>query len=166
MLRKSQKFPQLHLVFQDLATTRLHPVREWEFLARWQDLETIHSMPRKAWHDLARQDRVHLDLDQDLKAENLDQVVQDQQVPEEHVPDLDQRNQDWVAEHREVFQVALQLAEEVAESAAVQLVLLVKAAQEDNLRPENQSVPREKNSNLEVFQVLVEQLFQEETAPQ
>jgi DhnA family fructose-bisphosphate aldolase class Ia len=123
-------------------------------------------MLRKAWHDLAHQDRVHLDLDQDLKAENLDQVVQDQPVPEEHVPDLDQRNQDWVAEHREVFQVALQLAEEVAELAAVQLVLLVKAAQEDNLRPENQSAPREKNSNLEVFQVLVEQLFQEEMAQQ
>jgi hypothetical protein len=121
-------------------------------------------MPHKAWQDLEQLDLAQLDLDLDQKVANLDQVVQDQVVPEAHVPDLDQRNQDWVAEHREVFQVALQLAEEVAELAAVQLVLLVKVAQEDNLRPENQSVPREKNSNLEVFQVLVEQLFQEEMA--
>ena len=96
--------------------------------------------------------------------ENLDQVVQDQVVPEVHVQDLDRRNQGWVEVHREVSQVVLQLAEEVAVLAAVQLVLLVKAAQEANLRPESQSARREKNSNKEVFQVLVEQLFQEEMA--
>jgi hypothetical protein len=93
-------------------------------------------------------------------------VVQDQVVPEAHVQDLDLRNQDWVEEHREVSQVVLQLAVEVAVLAAVQLVLLVKVAQEVNLRPENQSARREKNSNKEVFQVLVEQLFQEEMAQQ
>ena len=87
-------------------------------------------------------------------------------VPEAHVRDLDLRNQDWAAEHREVSQVVLQLAVEVAVLAAVQQVLLVKVAQEVNLRPESQSARREKNSNKEVFQALVEQLFQEEMAQQ
>jgi hypothetical protein len=76
------------------------------------------------------------------------------------------RNLDWVAVHREVSQVVLQRVEEVAVLAAEQLVLLVKVAQEVNLRPENQSALREKNSNKEAFQVLVEQLFQEEMAQQ
>ena len=97
---------------------------------------------------------------------NFDQVVQDQVVPEAHVQDLDLRNLDWVEVHREVSQVVLQLAVEVAVLAAVQQVLLVKVAQEVNLRPESQSALREKNSNKEVFQVLVEQLFQEEMAQQ
>jgi hypothetical protein len=97
---------------------------------------------------------------------NFDQVVQDQVVPEAHVQGLVLRNQDWVAEHREVSQVVLQRVEEVAELAAVQQVLLVKVAQEVNLRPESQSAPREKNLNKEVFQVLVEQLSQEEMAQQ
>jgi hypothetical protein len=97
---------------------------------------------------------------------NFDQVVQDQVVPEAHVQGLVLRNQDWEAVHREVSRVVLQLAEEVAVLAAVQLVLLVRVAQEVNLRPENQSALREKNSNKEVFQVLVEQLFQEEMAQQ
>jgi hypothetical protein len=97
---------------------------------------------------------------------NFDQVVQDQVVPEAHVQDLDLRNLDWVEVHREVSQVVLQLAVEVAVLEAVQLVLLVKVAQEVNPRPENQSVLKEKNSNKEVFQVLVEQLFQEEMAQQ
>jgi predicted RNA-binding protein with RPS1 domain len=98
--------------------------------------------------------------------ENFDQVVQGQVVPEAHVQDLDRRNQDWVEVHREVSQVVLQLAEEVAVLAAVQLELSVKAAHEVNQRPESQSARREKNSNKEVFQVLVEQLFQEEMAQQ
>jgi hypothetical protein len=123
-------------------------------------------MPHKVWQDLAHQDRVQLDLDLDQKAENFDQVVQDPVVPEEHVQDLDLRNLDWVEVHREVSQVVLQLAVEVAVLAAVQQVLLVKAAQEVNQRPESQSALREKNSNKEVFQVLVEQLFQEEMAQQ
>jgi hypothetical protein len=93
-------------------------------------------------------------------------VVQDQVVPEAHVQDLVLRNLDWVAVHREVSQVVLQRVEEVAVLAAEQLVLLVKVAQEVNLRPENQSALREKNSNKEAFQVLVEQLFQEEMAQQ
>jgi hypothetical protein len=123
-------------------------------------------MPHRAWQDLAHQDRVHLDLDLDQKVANFDQVVQDQVVPEAHVQDLDLRNLDWVEVHREVSQVVLQLAVEVAVLEAVQQVLLVKAAQEVNQRPESQSALREKNSNKEAFQVLVEQLFQEEMAQQ
>jgi hypothetical protein len=71
-----------------------------------------------------------------------------------------------VAVHREVFRVVLQLAEEVEVLAAVLRVLLVKVAQEVNLRPESQSALREKNSNKEAFQALVEQWFQEEMAQQ
>jgi hypothetical protein len=56
--------------------------------------------------------------------------------------------------------------EEVAVLAAVLQVLLVKVVQEVNLRPESQSAQREKNSNKEAFQALVEQLFQEEMAQQ
>jgi hypothetical protein len=123
-------------------------------------------MPHKVWQDLAQLDRVQLDLALDQKVENFDQLVQDQVVPEVHVQDLDLRNLDWVEVHREVSQVVLQLAVEVAVLAAVQQVLLVKAAQEVNQRPESQSALREKNSNKEVFQVLVEQLFQEEMAQQ
>jgi hypothetical protein len=97
---------------------------------------------------------------------SLDQVVQDQGAPEDHVQDLVLENLEWVAVHREVFRVVLQLVEEVAELAAVPQVLLVKVAPVVNLRLESQSAPREKNSNKEVFQVLVEQLFQEEMAQQ
>jgi hypothetical protein len=123
-------------------------------------------MPHKVWQDPGQRDLAQLDLALDQKVANFDQVVQDQVVPEAHVQDLDLRNQDWVAEHREVSQVVLQRVEEVAVLAAEQLVLLVKVAQEVNLRPENQSALREKNSNKEAFQVLVEQLFQEEMAQQ
>jgi hypothetical protein len=97
---------------------------------------------------------------------NSDQVDQDQAAPEAHVQDLVLQNQDWVAVLREVSQVVHQLADEVAELAAVPRVLLVRAEQEVNQRPESQSAPREKNSNKEVFQALVEQLFQEEMAQQ
>jgi hypothetical protein len=123
-------------------------------------------MPHKVWQDPGQRDLAQLDLDLDQKAASSDQVVQDQVVPEAHVQDLVLRNLDWVAVHREVSQVVLQRVEEVAVLAAEQLVLLVKVAQEVNLRPENQSALREKNSNKEVFQVLVEQLFQEEMAQQ
>jgi hypothetical protein len=95
---------------------------------------------------------------------NSDQAVQD--PSEAHAQDLVPQNLDWVAEHREVFRVVLQQVEEAAVLAAVQRVLLVKVAQGVNLRPESQSAPREKNSNKEVFQALVEQLFQEEMAQQ
>jgi hypothetical protein len=123
-------------------------------------------MPHKVWLDLEQRDLAQLDLDLDQKVANFDQVVQDLVVLEAHVQDLVLRNLDWVAVHREVSQVVLQRAEEVAVLAAEQLVLLVKVAQEVNLRPENQSALREKNSNKEAFQVLVEQLFQEEMAQQ
>jgi hypothetical protein len=123
-------------------------------------------MPLKEWQDLALLDQVQLDQDLDQKVANSDQVVQDLVVPEAHAQDLVPQNLDWVAEHREVFQVVLQQVEEAAVLAAVQRVLLVKVAQEVNLRPESQSAPREKNLNKEVFQALVEQLFQEEMAQQ
>jgi hypothetical protein len=123
-------------------------------------------MPHKVWQDPGQRDLAQLDLDLDQKAASSDQVVQDQVVPQAHVQDLVLRNLDWVAVHREVSQVVLQRVEEVAVLAAEQLVLLVKVAQEVNLRPENQSALREKNSNKEAFQVLVEQLFQEEMAQQ
>jgi hypothetical protein len=141
-------------------------VKEWEFRVQWQDLETIHSMPLKVWQDLEHQDRVRLAQVLDQRVANSDRVDQDQVVPEVHVQDLVLQNQDWGAEHREVSPVVLQLVEEAAELAAVPQVLLVKVAQEVNLRQESQSARREKNSNKEVFQVLVEQLFQEEMAPQ
>jgi hypothetical protein len=97
---------------------------------------------------------------------NSDQVDQDQVALEDRAQDLVLRNLDWVAVRREVSQVVHQLAEEVAVLVAVPQVLLVKVAQEDNLRLESQNARREKNSNKEVFQVLVEQLFQEEMAQQ
>jgi hypothetical protein len=121
-------------------------------------------MPHKVWQDPGQRDLAQLDLDLDQKAASSDQVVQDQVVPEAHVQDLVPQNLDWVAVHREVSQDVLQRVEEVAVLAAEQLVLLVKVAQEVNLRPENQSALREKNSNKEAFQVLVEQLSQEEMA--
>jgi hypothetical protein len=122
-------------------------------------------MLHKVWLDLAHQDRVQLDLDLDQKAASSDQVVQDQGVLEAHVQDLVPQNLEWVAQvHLVDSQDVLQLAEEVAVLAAVQLVLLVKVAQEVNLRPESQSALREKNLNKEVFQVLVEQSSQEEMA--
>jgi hypothetical protein len=123
-------------------------------------------MPLKVWQDLEPLDRVPLDLALDQKVASLDQVDQDLVVQVVRVQDLVLRNQEWVAEHREVSQVVLQLAEEVVELAAVPQVLLVKVALGVNQRPESQSALREKNSNKEVFQVLVEQLFQEEMAQQ
>jgi hypothetical protein len=124
-------------------------------------------MRLRAWQDLAHQDRVQLDLDLDQKVANLDQVDQDLVVQVVHALDSALRNLEWVAQvPLVVSRVVPQLAEEVVELAAVQQELLVKVAQEVNLRPENQSALREKNSNKEVFQVLVEQLFQEEMAQQ
>jgi hypothetical protein len=123
-------------------------------------------MQRKEWQDLVHQDRAQLDQDLDQKVANSDQVDQDQVALEDRAQDLVLRNLDWVAVRREVSQVVHQLAEEVAVLVAVPQVLLVKVAQEDNLKRESQNARREKNSNKEVFQVLVEQLFQEEMAQQ
>jgi hypothetical protein len=123
-------------------------------------------MPLKVWQDLEPLGQVQLDLVLDQRVANSDQVVLDQVAPEEHVQDLVLENLEWVAELQEVSQVVLQLAEEAVELAAVPQVLLVRVAQEVNPKLESQSVPREKNSNKEVFQVLVERLFQEEMAQQ
>jgi hypothetical protein len=144
----------------------LHLVREWVSLVPWQDLEIIPSTPLKAWQDLVLQDLVPLALDLGPKVANSDQVDQDLVAPEAHVQDSVPQNLEWVAVLREVSQVVLQLAEGAAVLAAVRQVLLVKAEQEVKARTESQSAPREKNSNKEVFQVLVEQLFQEEMAQQ
>jgi hypothetical protein len=124
-------------------------------------------MQLRAWHDLAHQDRVPLDQELDQKVASLDQVDQDLVVQVVHAQDLGLRSLEWVEQvHLVVSRVVLQLVEEVAELAAVPQVLLVKVAHVVNLRLESQSAPREKNSNKEVFQVLVEQLFQEEMAQQ
>jgi hypothetical protein len=124
-------------------------------------------MPLKVWQDLAHQDRVQPVQVLDQKVANLDQVDQDLVVQVVHAQDLVPQNREWVAQvHLVVSPVVLQLAEEVAVLAAVQLVLLVKVAQEANLRPESQSARRGKNLNKEVSQVLVEQLSQEEMAQQ
>jgi hypothetical protein len=122
-------------------------------------------MPLRVWQDLAHQDQVPLAQVLDQKVASSDQVDQDLVVQVVHAQDLELRNLEWVAQvHLAVSQVVLQPVEEVAELAAVPQVLLVKAAQEVNRRLESQSALREKNSNKEVFQVLVEQLFQEEMA--
>jgi hypothetical protein len=123
-------------------------------------------MPLKVWQDRAHQDQVQLAQVLDQKVASLDQVDQDLVVQVVHAQDLVLRNLEWVAAHREVSQVVLQLAEEVVELAAVPQVLLVKVALGVSQRLESQSAQREKNSNKEVFQVLVEQLFQEEMAQQ
>jgi hypothetical protein len=123
-------------------------------------------MPLRVWQDLAHQDQVPLAQVLDQKVASSDQVDQDLVVQVVHAQDLELRNLEWVAQaHLAVSQVVLQPVEEVAELAAVPQVLLVKAAQEVNRRLESQSARREKNLNKEVFQVLVEQLFQEEMAP-
>jgi hypothetical protein len=123
-------------------------------------------MPLKVWQDLEPLGQVHLARALDQKVASLDQVVQDQGAPEEHVQDLVLENLEWVAVRREVFRVVLQRVEEVAELAAVLQVLLVRVGPVVNLRLESQSALREKNLNKEAFQVLVEQLFQEEMAQQ
>jgi hypothetical protein len=164
MLRKSQKLLQQLREFRDQETTPLRLAREWEFLVQWQDLETILSMRLKAWRDLVLQDRAHQDQEQDLMAEQLVLAERDPVVQAAHAQDLVLQNLAWAAELLEDFQVVQQLAEEVAELVAVPQVHLVKVAQEVKAKLENQSALREKNSNKEVFQALVEQLFQEEMA--
>jgi hypothetical protein len=121
-------------------------------------------MPLKVWQDPVHQDRVQLALVLDQKVASLDQVDQDLVVQVAHVQDLVLRNQEWVVAHQEASRVVLQQVEEVAELAAAPQVLSVKVAHAVNLRLESQSAPREKNSNKEVSQVLVEQLFQEAMA--
>jgi hypothetical protein len=166
MLRKSQKLLQQLPEFQDQETTHLRLAREWEFLVQWQDLETILSMRLKAWHDLVLQDRAHQDQEQDLMVEQLVPAEQDLVGQAAHAQDLVLQNLAWAAELLEDSQVVQQLAVEAAELVAVPQVHLVKVAQEVKAKLENQSALREKNSNKEVFQALVEQLFQEEMAQQ
>jgi hypothetical protein len=166
MLLKNQKLRQQHLEFQDLETIHLQLAKEWVFLVLWQDLATIHLMQLKAWQDRALQDQVHHVLEQDPRVEHQDQVAQDQVAQEAHVQDLVLQNQEWVVELPVVFRVVHQLVVEVAELAAVPQVHLEKAEQEVKAKLESQSALREKNSNKEAFQALVEQLFQEEMATQ
>jgi hypothetical protein len=133
-------------------------VREWVFLVRWQDLETIHSTPLRVWHDLVLQDRVHQDQVLDQKAGLPDQEL-DQQVQVELVQHLVEQNldsgvvlrvEDSQGEDQPVVEAAV-LVEELPE----RLVRVEPAEAEER---ESQSAPREKNSNNEVFQAWVAQL--------
>jgi hypothetical protein len=145
-------------VFQDLETIHLLQVREWEFLDQWQDLATIHSMPRKVWHDLVQQDLVRQDQVQDQKQELLD-LEQDLLVPVELAQDLVEQSQVLVAAHQlEDSQVEDQPAVAAAVLAEELLERLVKVEHAEAEEPESPSAPREKNSNKEVFQALVAQL--------
>jgi hypothetical protein len=119
----------------------------------------------KVWQDLAQQDQVHLAREKDLKVE-LPGLAEQDPVQAVLVQDSVLQNLAWVVEHLEDFRVVHQLAVEAAELAAVQQVLLVEAAREVRAKLENQSELKEKSSNKEAFQVLVEQLFQEEMARQ
>jgi hypothetical protein len=155
------KHHRLHLQcqeFQDLETIHLPRLREWEFRVRWQDPETILSMPLKVWHALVHQDQVHQDQVHVLKVEHQD-LEQDLQVQAELVQDLAQLSQDLAevlpAEDSQVEDLP---AVAVAALAEEQLVRLVKVALAEAEEPVSQSVPREKNSNKEVFQALVAQL--------
>jgi hypothetical protein len=123
-------------------------------------------MRLKAWRDLVLQDRAHQDQEQDLMVEQLVPAERDPVVQAAHAQDLVLQNQAWAAELLEDFQDVQQLAVEAAELVAVPQVHLVKVAQEVKAKLENQSALREKNSNKEVFQASVEQLFQEEMAQQ
>jgi hypothetical protein len=144
--------------FHDLETIHLPQLREWEFHARWHDLETIHSMPLKVWHALVHQDQVHQDQVHDQKVEHQD-LEQGLQVQAELVQDLAEPSLDLVAvlpvEDSQAEDLPAVAVEELAEEP---LVRLVKAALAVAEKLASQSVPREKNSNKEVFQALVAQL--------
>jgi hypothetical protein len=144
--------------FQDPETIHLPQLREWEFRVRWQDLETIHSMPLKVWHALVLQDLVHQDQVHDQKVE-LQDPEQDLPVQAELAQVLVEQNQALVAvllpedsQEEDLPVVA------VAALAGEPPVRLVKVALVEAEKPVSQSVPREKNSNKEVFQVLAAQL--------
>jgi hypothetical protein len=150
MLRRHHLLLLRYREFQDLEIIHLPQVREWEFLARWQDLETIRSIPLRVWLDRAHQDPVRQDLEQDLKVDRHD-LGQDQPVPVDLVQDSVQQSPDSVAvlpvedsqeEDLPVVAVAV-LAEEL-------LVRLVKVALAEAEEPVSQSAQREKNSNKEV----------------
>jgi hypothetical protein len=115
-------------------------------------------MPLKVWHALVHQDQVHQDQVHVLKVEHQD-LEQDLQVQAELVQDLAQLSQDLAevlpAEDSQVEDLP---AVAVAALAEEQLVHLVKVALAEAEEPVSQSVPREKNSNKEVFQALVAQL--------
>jgi gamma-glutamyl:cysteine ligase YbdK (ATP-grasp superfamily) len=84
---------------------------------------------------------------------------QDQPVQVELVQHLVERNQDSVAVLRvEDSQEEDQPAVAVAVLVEVLLERLVRAEHAEAEEPENQSAPKEKNSNKEVFQALVAQL--------
>jgi hypothetical protein len=146
----------LHLqcrVFQGLETIHLQQVREWVFLAQWQDPVTIPSMPLKEWRDLAPQDRAPRDLELDPKAEL---IVREQDLQAaDHVQGLPARSQDLVAAHPEVDSL-LEDQPEVAVEASVEEPpeLLVKVEQEDRARLVSPSAQSAKNSNKEVFRAL------------
>jgi hypothetical protein len=133
-------------------------VKDWAFLAQWQDLETIHSTRLKVWHAQVRQDQAHQDLALDQKVELQDQE-QDQPVQVELVQHSVEQSRDSVA----VLPVEDSLEEDqpaVAVAVLVEELLerLVRVEHAEAEEPESQSALREKNSNKEVFRVLVAQL--------
>jgi hypothetical protein len=136
----------------------LLPVREWEFLDQWQDLEIIHSTQLKEWHVLVHQDLVRQDLGQDLKVEHQD-LEQDLLVQVELVHHLVEQNRDLVVVlQAEDSQEEAQPEVAVAVLAEELLERLERVERAEAEKPESQSAPREKNSNKEVFQALVAQL--------
>jgi hypothetical protein len=114
-------------------------------------------MPHKEWPDLELQDLVHLDLELDLRVDQIARVhVQAAPV---HVQALQEQNQDLVAVHlvaasqREVLLVG---AAEV--SVEELLELSEKAEQEARARLESQSALNVKSLSKEVSRVWVAQL--------
>jgi Fe2+ transport system protein B len=116
-------------------------------------------MPLKVWLDLAHQDQVHQDLEQDLRVEHPQDLEQDLPVQAVLVQDLVEQSQDLVEDLlQEDSQVEDLLVVAVAASAEELPVPSVRAELAEAERLASQSVPREKNSNKEVFQALVAQL--------
>ena len=120
-------------------------LKEWEFLAQWQDLETIHSLLTRAWVDQVNLALVQVDLVQQVLVAHLVQVeLLVQLVLADLLVQVDLLLVQVV--HQVVLQQVLQvlvlqvvvqvLVVEVA--VEVQLVLSVRVAQEVHLRLESQ----------------------------
>jgi hypothetical protein len=144
--------------FQDLETIHSHRLREWVFLVRWLDLETIHSTQLRVWQDQVHKDLELQDLEHDLMVHRRD-LEQDQLVLA--APALDSVDQNRVlaaALPVEHSQPEVRPAVADAALAAELLEHSVRAALAEVVKLASPSVPREKNSNKEVFQALVAQL--------
>jgi hypothetical protein len=152
--------------FQDQEIIHLHRPKEWVFLVRWQDLETILLTQLKEWQGQERKDLEVQDLDQDPKVHRHD-LEQDLPVPVAHAQDLAEQNQDSEAE-LQVEHSHLGDQPAVADAALVVELLehSVRVALAEAVKLASLSAPREKNSNKEVFQALVAQLYRAVMEPQ